>query len=148
MRFCFRDSKGNSVCLRPDKTASMASNCLPLKSWYPKCHLNSFTSVSFLALFSSLLLVFCTIGNDDFFMSNQKIIMIIICKQEYQDWRTFVLFITFILFLFLCFSPAFRLFMFLERENFVSCNLPIRLTGRSLVFGQHPRRKVYFLYFL
>ena len=68
MGFYFRDS--GSVCLRPDKTVSMASNCVPLNSCYRKCHLNSFTSVSFFVLFSSLLLVFCTIGNGDFFISN------------------------------------------------------------------------------
>lgn len=52
---------------KPDKTASMASNCFPRKPECPKCHLKSFAKSSFLINCLSGPHKFCN-GNGDFFI--------------------------------------------------------------------------------
>lgn len=52
----------------PESTDWIASNCMPLKSGYPKCHLRSFTNVSLLCSSFFFLFAFASLsGNVDFF---------------------------------------------------------------------------------
>lgn len=58
-------SKAKSI--GPDRTASIASNCFPRNSEWPKCHLKIFTKASFPHFFFSIALTLST-GNADFFI--------------------------------------------------------------------------------